>query len=316
MAFGDGCAVFRTWPSHLSRRGRDTMRPLLLAALFAGLFACRKTPVTSSGSSEKPAPERTSMVERLPASEDRVMYRPGTVILVGEIHGTEEMPDFFTALVGDAAATGVPLIIGVEMKVSEQANLDAFMRDPSPASVPAGDHWREPFPDGRSSAAMLRLLRRARELANATGRVRVVAIDALSGTKRDLGMAKTVAHEAKAHPESLVLVLAGNLHTHLTRGVDFDDFKDPTYEPMGYVLTTRGLNVMGIRIGYEKGTFWGCTDEGATCGPQPTSDAEPLPTGETSRLHPLHQIDEVGYTYGVSVGVVHASPPAIPQGVQ
>ncbi len=256
------------------------------------------------------------MADRLPGPEDRaVVYRPGTVLLLGEIHGTEEMPDFFAALIGDAVATGVPVIACVEMKTSDQASLDDFMRDAS-SSVPAGDHWRDAFPDGRSSAAMLRLLGRARDLARATGRVRVVAIDALSGTKRDLGMAKTVAREAKAHPESLVLVLAGNLHTHLTRGVDLDDFTDPDYEPMGYLLTTRGLNVLGIRLGYEKGAFWGCTDEGATCGALPTDDGNPLPEGEAARLHGLRRIDEQGNTYGASIGMIHASPPALPQGAR
>ena len=160
---------------------------------------------------------------------------------------------------------------------------------------------------------MLRLLTRARELARATGRVRVVAIDALSGTKRDLGMARTVAHEAKAHPESMVLVLAGNLHTHLTRGVDLDDFKDPSYEPMGYVLTTRGLNVLGIRIGYESGAFWGCTDEGATCGSLSTDHGNALPEGEAARMHCLRHMDEEGYTYGASLGAIHPSPPAFAQ---
>ena len=293
------------------------MRPLRVALLCAGLFACRPKPVPSSEPNEKTAPERTVTIDRMPSMEDRaVLYRPGTVLLVGEIHGTEEMPDFVAALLGDAVAMGAPVIIGVEMKTFEQAHLDEFMHDRSPSSVPAGELWRDPFPDGRSSTAMLRLLRSARDLARTTGHVRVVAIDALPGTKRDLGMAGTVTREAKAHPDSVVLVLAGNLHTHLTRGVDVDDFKDPDYEPMGYLLTTRGLNVMGIRIGYEKGTFWGCTDEGATCGPTPTDDGSPLPHGEAARLHPLRENDEDGYTYGALLGLIHASPPAIKLGAR
>src|SRR2546421_11866261 len=84
-------------------------------------------------------------------------------IVVGEQHGTAEMPAAFRDIVCNAAAAKRPIVVAVERSETEQADVDAFMRSDGGARARTvllkGEVWQtKTFQDGRSSRAYLQLL--------------------------------------------------------------------------------------------------------------------------------------------------------------
>src|SRR3954467_8992166 len=90
VARGRTCVSQATW-----------MRLVVCIALIAPSMSCRREP--SSG------PRCSSEVDGLAP-----LLRAGAVILFGEIHGTNEIPDFFSEVACHASSRGMPLIIGLE----------------------------------------------------------------------------------------------------------------------------------------------------------------------------------------------------------
>ncbi|UUZ55420.1 ChaN family lipoprotein [Massilia sp. H-1] len=104
----------------------------------------------------------------------------GGVVLFGEYHGTAEAPRLFGDCVREFAAHGERPAVFLEMMASESARLDGFLAARTDeAQLLAGAQWG--VEDGRSSQAMLDLLRLLRQETGA-GRVRkVTAFDQADG---------------------------------------------------------------------------------------------------------------------------------------
>ena len=88
-------------------------------------------------------------------------------IIVGENHGTNEIPSLFGDLICAALSRG-PVVVGLEIQTDQQESLDRYM-------VSSGDkaariallsnkHWRST--DGRASEAMFQLIEQVRRLGN------------------------------------------------------------------------------------------------------------------------------------------------------
>lgn len=102
-----------------------------------------------------------------------VLLQPGTTLVFGEIHGTQEIPRF----VGDVACRAGPqalVTVGLEVRRDEQRRIDAFLASQgAPADTQgllAGPFWRRTDQDGRSSQAMLELFERSSDVAGHDGR--------------------------------------------------------------------------------------------------------------------------------------------------
>src|SRR5262245_33049718 len=86
--------------------------------------------------------------------------------LIGEVHGTHEMPEAMLA-VACSAAQHRPVRIGLGIPVAENERIERFLKDGDRAELLCGSFWHREFQDGRSSEAMLTLLdqiRRVRQL--------------------------------------------------------------------------------------------------------------------------------------------------------
>ena len=97
-------------------------------------------------------------------------------ILVGEMHGTTEMPAAFGEMVETAASSGKRIAVALEFDRRWQADIDAVMDAPDMASAKAAFAERATF-DGRSSGAMRNLLYRLRQLKQDGADIHVFAID-------------------------------------------------------------------------------------------------------------------------------------------
>jgi hypothetical protein len=226
------------------------------------------------------------------------------LVVLGEVHGTEEVPAFVARYVCATAAGGKPVRLALEMPAEEQARLDAFMGGAGTAdeqaALLAGRFWQRPFQDGRSSAAMLRMLDALRGMRAAGMPVEVLAYDS-GGAGREAGMAQQLRAAIARHSGSAFVVLTGGLHATRTRGNRFN----PNFESMTYLLAD--LKPLSLTVVTGGGSAWVCTGA-AGCGPKSwtINQGTPLATGSVALDAPSPQFDG-----SFHVGATTASPPAV-----
>ena len=261
---------------------------------------------------------------RAPACEpidlpDR-LFEGARVVLLGDFHGTVEIPRFFSDVVCTALRRVPGLIVALEIPAEEQDRIDRYLAsagsEADRRALLEGAFWIDAYQDGRRSAAMATLLERLRVLRQEgrglepPRRLDVLLLDArdvASPLERDRAMAQAILRAVRESGESsLLLALAGNLHTRTVWGSPWD----PNFVPMGHHLV-KGLPEGSLRsfdVAHLGGTAWFCTGaDPASCGEKPLKgNAEPTPVAV--QIHP--HVDEKGFSGTYFVGRLTASPPA------
>lgn len=136
-------------------------------------------------------------------------------VVMGERHGTAEIPPLFGDLVCLAASSG-PVAVGLEMQTDQQRSLDIYMasngtREDQNALL-REKHWRSR--DGRASEAMMQLIEYLRRLRESGRPVSVFAFmrPADNPEGRELGMALAWKDVLTSNPNAKVLALVGSVH--------------------------------------------------------------------------------------------------------
>jgi hypothetical protein len=171
--------------------------------------------------------------------------KPGVALLVGEMHGTQQSPQFVrdvacsALLANEKRAKKLAITIALEIPSDESPELQAFMNhrstDDESSYFLRSKFWNSPFQDGRRSQAMKSLLEAIRSWHAQHLPVRLLPIDepAKHGEQRDAAMAQHLADDIKKNRGNvLYVVLTGNIHSSLDRGTPWD----PNYAPMGLAL--------------------------------------------------------------------------------
>jgi hypothetical protein len=237
---------------------------------------------------------------------------PGSILLLGDIHGTAEIPAFASRVACLAHEAGHAVTVALEIPVQEEPLISAYLSSPGGekdrTAVLAGPFWTDRFQDGRRSRAMLGLLEDLRNLRRQGSPVRLVLLDMAvppaDDPTRDRLMARNLEAAVDAFPQDVVIVMTGNLHSRVTLGSPWD----PKYEPMGYFLTQAEpkRKITALDVARSGGTAWTCTT------PDPAScKIREIPGKEDDKgvrviLHPL----EGGFHGVYNVGRLTASPPA------
>lgn len=236
---------------------------------------------------------------------------PGAIVMLGEMHGSREIPGFTGNLACRAALAGHTVIVGLEIPRVEQAAIDRFLAsNGSPRDREAlvrGPHWQRTEQDGRSSQAMVDLIERVRTLRQQGLAAEVLAFDNEkygAWNDRDAGMAQTILERAAAAPASFVVTLTGNLHNRITPGLPWDQ----SLVPMGVHVKAGHARTLSLDVRYEGGTIWSCEPERG-CGAHALEtkdqpyDGRAIDTSEAAR--------RPGNDGVFFVGTLSASPPAI-----
>lgn len=240
------------------------------------------------------------------------------VIVVGEVHGTEQAPAFVAQLVCGLLKQGRPVILALERNGAEQGALNRYLASPGQAAdvqaLLSADAWASPqAQDGRSSRAMLQLIEHLRQWRQAGQRVGVLAMQqsflpltpseggprqrpsdaelARFSEINDRSMADNVWMAAAGHASYTVVVLAGNVHTALGSATRSRFVPTPSLTDVlsGYLP----IHIIGLHS--KGGSSWNMSAQGV--GPQ-SSSAGPLFMADA-------RIDSQ-----VELGAVTASPPA------
>ncbi len=191
--------------------------------------------------------------------------RPLEFVLVGEIHGSVETPADFARLVCLVLYTKQNVIVALERPVSEQPFIEQLvMGENSPAneaSLLTQPGWG--VFDGRSSVAMLDLIRKLGELHASYPTLKVACFDPAAASysspgERDRLMAENLLRLHREKPSALVVALTGNLHARSSRSADFGNYEfTAMYLPHDGTIT--------LLVTSEGGQFW--VNNGTTCGP-------------------------------------------------
>ncbi|CAM4149964.1 hypothetical protein [Corallococcus exiguus] len=246
------------------------------------------------------------------------LAKVGGVMLLGELHGTQEVPRFIAQSVCQLVTSGMPVTVGLELPVENEDRISAFLQsqggDVDWLKLMEAPFWRSPYPDGRGSEAVANMLEQLRQLRAQGLDVAVFVYDhpKLSGQQREDALTKTVLARVKAKPERFHLVMSGNIHPRTAKGLPWDK----QYKPMGYLLKDQVEDVTALDMAYDSGTAWICAANKQTskldCG---VKEAKGKDNGDRFFMHTWSSTNKEGYHGVFYVGHVTASEPAINKGL-
>jgi hypothetical protein len=192
------------------------------------------------------------------AGLEQLLRRPGlNFLLIGEYHGTVEMPALAADIVCHGTTTRRPLVLGVELAPADQPALDRYMASKggarARAALLASPAWKEA--GGRSTSAIADLVEAARQLGK-KHEVRVVAFDTApepgTSPKREAAMADALMAAAKGSPGSLVIAFTGAGHADKEGWTS----RNPPFLAAGGLLPReQTISLTFARVG---GQYWGC----------------------------------------------------------
>ena len=217
----------------------------------------------------------------------------GSTVLVGEVHGTNEIPQAFGELVCIAVKAGVPVRIGLEMQPPELSAVEKFLDSGDRSELMKATPFTRKRQDGRTSQAMVTLLERLRALRSAGGKIHLSLFDAQPGdpSLRPLLMAQTLRATRAEDKNDLLLVLVGEDQAALQP------------KTMATLLQQRKIKLVSLHATHAEGSAWTC--QGNDCGEHKVAGDPPA--------KPLSvQLDAKLGTYSGTyyVGPITASPPA------
>ncbi len=241
-------------------------------------------------------------------------------IVVGETHGTMEIPLLVSVLVR-SASSDTKTVVCLEIPKAEEQQLKTFLLSDggkeAVRGILSGSHWSSK--DGRAGKGHFSLLELCRRLVQEGRDVHVAAIDIDPSEapdpskddftpskafefarKRDRVMAENVVAVTKESPGANVIVLVGNVHASLKKGMPWDD----EYEPMSMQLQQKLTHVISLNTLTSGGEAWVSTDKGVGPTKMPGQNRGVTPFLE------LFDRPTKGYSGILYVGKITAAAPA------
>jgi|GEM_PF-302965 len=226
------------------------------------------------------------------------LLKPGMLTLLGEVHGTAEVPAFLGNLAHRALQSDLPVRIGLEIPNNLQSNVDTFLASQGNRQdvgfLTQGSFWNAQ--DGRSSKAIVGLLDKIRRLKQDNQDIAIFLFDVptMSIGGRDKQMAENILSDLAAYPRAVHLVLTGNLHAR-TNSVRF----------MGWHILQRHKQIISLNLAHSGGSAWVSNRDGR--GPIHYGGTD---RGEEPFIERLASWDGEAYHGFFYVGAITASPPA------
>jgi uncharacterized iron-regulated protein len=204
------------------------------------------------------------------------------VIVLGEIHGTNESPRFAENLVCHLLKAKNRVVLALEISNAYQSQIADAMNQTSEAAAVAQlgkmPFWRPSMQDGKRSIGYMSLLRSAWRWKQQNPEFQVMAVD-LPSSNVPVAREEYIAaklNEAVRDPRMTVVALLGNLHSQRAKGTPWNIDFVPAVS-----LVTK-LDLVSLKMGYSSGTAWVCTRAG--CGATSVSNTPPSGKVQTPRI--------------------------------
>jgi hypothetical protein len=191
-----------------------------------------------------------------------------SLIMVGELHGSNEPAQFVSSLVDLMIKKGNPVQVGLEIPSEEMKNL---LSDKKDSSVYSSLFFMSKRNDGRASLAWANLITRFAHMRNVELFYYDVNMENLNNPfNRDSLMYIKVKKQIQKHPDWKTIALGGNIHNMLL------PYGGET--KMGlYLYNDKDLhfseNVLSVGHFYAKGTIWDNAAGSLTLYPVDHSDS-------------------------------------------
>ncbi len=243
------------------------------------------------------------------------------LVIVGELHGTEQGPRLIGNMVCHALASGKSVAVGLELP-GDDGRLDAYLESPGgPSDIDAftrDSRWRAEQQDGRRSRAKFDLIETLRAFRAEGHRLSVFGFvsnfDASPYLNADRNALADQDGYAEAHEANmarnivsglqdadLTIVLVGSVHG--CEGRMERDGRD-------YRLMSDFIDVPGtVRLltTYATGTAWNC--RGGVCGPS-TAEGQDATEAAPFMIDLTRQPEFIcDYDGAVTLGPISASEP-------
>jgi len=248
----------------------------------------------------------------LPSSLNLV-FEQYKVITVGEIHGTQESPAFITGLVSLLSLQKKTVLLALEINQENQSQVDAFLQDGDLEKLKQAPFFQREFQDGRSSWAMANILLYVRDLKNVVVRCFDPASHSSDGQDRDSKMAINLRSFYNSLNPSIMVVLAGNIHSKASIGTPWNEL----FRPMAYELFSQAgspfekSDILAIKQRYLKGFAWICLNQ-TSCGKTPINAGETNYSNANMNYFFLPEKEySDGYNATIFSKIINMSPPLI-----
>lgn len=244
-----------------------------------------------------------------PAGTDALLERPERVLVVGDWHGTVEIPAAFLGIVCEAANQG-PVTVALEMPETERTLFRNALAAPTEEAAREtflyGDFGNPRSTDGRNSVAMLDMMVGFWRLKAAGRDIAIHPFMSVDSVIRgrdqawwELEMAYGMSRALADRPEARVVVFVGDLHA---RKKGYERFPDVGLPAAGHLHAS---DTFTLHTAVQGGESWSCE---ATCGRRVNRgrhDAAPEVRGII-----LGAVQDGAYDGLLAVGPTTASPPA------
>ncbi len=232
------------------------------------------------------------------------LLRKHRMIVFGEVHGTNEVPELVSAVTYELAKEGARILMALEVPDLLNGELADFVAGTtSDDRFLAGEaFWNRPLTrqDGRSSRAMLRLLQDVREYRSRGLTIDARGIDSIarSAREREASMALNLRTLVDNLPYDHVVVLTGRWHACRS-----PRFLGVGPRPMASYFRRGELFL--VHISFLGGSSWHCRRRG-TCGVHDLpaiSNARPL-----NRVNSLPPNDRRARRFDAEIVLASATP--------
>ena len=244
-----------------------------------------------------------------PAGTDALLERPERVLVVGDWHGTVEIPAAFLGIVCEAANQG-PVTVALEMPETERTLFRNALAAPTEEAAREtflyGDFGNPRSTDGRNSVAMLDMMVGFWRLKAAGRDIAIHPFMSVDSVIRgrdqawwELEMAYGMSRALADRSEARVVVFVGDLHA---RKKGYERFPDVGLPAAGHLHAS---DTFTLHTAVQGGESWSCE---ATCGRRVNRgrhDAAPEVRGII-----LGPVQDGAYDGLLAVGPTTASPPA------
>ena len=232
------------------------------------------------------------------------------ILMVGEGHGSKEMPEYLLKVACRLLREGKPVLIGLEVPASEQLAINNYLH----SDGDEGDRldllrsifWHRGRKWGMASEALFGVIETSRKWVKNGKQVWVFAFDQADaswperlqkqesfwGGYRETIMALNIDVRARLYPKHTLLILTGELHA--TR----DGRENDSYPTVAKVLAKR-YTMRTFTFSHPEGDTWHCggSRESMVCGSQRVPK---------SRFDVYPEFDKT-----IKLEKITASPPAV-----
>lgn len=216
------------------------------------------------------------------------------VVLLADVPGTNEIPDFVGRLACQAARTGASTVVALELLRADQDWVDTYFASQGTpqdrlAFLQVTRSFDSRVSGARGSDAVLQLLDRLRALRDAGLAIRVVAFDeAPQVPSREQARATTLERIRRTEPDTLLLVLAERSHVR----TQLAPKETEEQAPLGWFLTHWGLHPLALDVRSPGGQTWSCSSSRCGVAPAAANTGPPQAPGAAQRSVTLYATPE------------------------